>query len=840
MSNRSGNSYAITVIAPLRRGFFATHFWRFWLAGIVFPQVRRTVWMMQLPFLSRTMKREVIGGWWLPLIIAGAMTYVVGSAADAGPVGFAVAAASFAAVFLAGFPLRVSLGLLPLALILAWLTQLLSGVETGASAVWGAVFAVAPYALAAIVMAPLLLLVFWPSTRYQEHLYELGFLHSGQWFIVRPRDLRAADPQAAQRVHRWSLWFSANFNGPWDPYIEAFSNFIPGGLNLLYRPIDGFPLASPFYPFNRWIRFNQHTAAHYYSAYGVHTTRDVRGALTFAGALREFVGRRASWSTDAFNVTDDERMRTDFGRLLRVLHRDPAALHASDKPRPTRNQFPRVTAGGFWRRGVARRNQSGQAYSLNVLTEIAPGDRHRVEDLLASLSEGGTSPFAELRRVHNARFVILSDVRHQARPTLGRRLAFPLDGPLGLQALSNHPHEIEEDFLSGPRLFFSCTFDGENTQPGAQTESSRDDGGVGSFLDQLSTLHWCTHCQRGFTYEGACPTTFAPVDGFAVRAADLETFTELRVVERVDGCRRSTIPIQEGQCAVISRGERMPDGADRVVPLASATRVGYGRLSRPHANGHHTARQNGHRVATVRGYAVEHDVVRLDPMLFIAGDGLGPVSGLQAGQNRWRMVSADEPLPEGTDSIVTPDEVLRVRGHEFIRVNGPRADVAPDSARGHHVIRLVDEIWCGTGGGFTEDRFPRFIRDHQIHNSTFFLDSPNPLSDRTFTMNEIRRALRVQDDVVRFTDSLQRCSANIADDYVSALAWVLARMMGLDGSGRPMDQVDLLAFLDIVDGPEELAAAALRAFFRERPRGRHHPLRSMRAAGDAIPAGAAR
>ena len=83
-----------------------------------------------------------------------------------------------------------------------------------------------------------------------------------------------------------------------------------------------------------------------------------------------------------------------------------------------------------------RRNVSGQAYALTVLTPILAGHEDALAAHLDALPEGGDGPLARVPGTHLGRWVVIDDVKHQGH---GQR---------------------RRDALRESRLLFTSNFDG--------------------------------------------------------------------------------------------------------------------------------------------------------------------------------------------------------------------------------------------------------------------------------------------------------------------------------------------------------------------------------------------
>ena len=62
------------------------------------------------------------------------------------------------------------------------------------------------------------------------------------------------------------MLFCSNFNGTWDQYIDAFSDGIPGGLDLFWYSSTKYPHSIPITPFKELHPANQIDTNYYYNA----------------------------------------------------------------------------------------------------------------------------------------------------------------------------------------------------------------------------------------------------------------------------------------------------------------------------------------------------------------------------------------------------------------------------------------------------------------------------------------------------------------------------------------------------------------------------------------------
>ena len=132
-------------------------------------------------------------------------------------------------------------------------------------------------------------------------LITLSLIHYARWIII-PRTafphLDASQPR--EDLHYDYMIFQSNFNGSWAQYVDSFTFAIPAGLDLFWKWNVRYPKSVPLTPFHDYIRHNQIDTCHYYSAYPMAASNDVKSAHMLKQALREFDKRSSDRSGDEF------------------------------------------------------------------------------------------------------------------------------------------------------------------------------------------------------------------------------------------------------------------------------------------------------------------------------------------------------------------------------------------------------------------------------------------------------------------------------------------------------------------------------------------------------------
>jgi hypothetical protein len=162
----------------------------------------------------------------------------------------------------------------------------------------------------------------WPFSAKLEGLLELSFIHFARWVIV-PKDglPHLSDEQPREELAYDYLYFSSNYNGQWDQYIDAFSDVVSVGLDGMWTGSLNWVPATYVAGLKRYIRYHQikqgvEPTDHYYCAYPEATTTDIKSALALCDALVAFRGASiAGEADDAFMA----RFRALLGRIQLYL-----------------------------------------------------------------------------------------------------------------------------------------------------------------------------------------------------------------------------------------------------------------------------------------------------------------------------------------------------------------------------------------------------------------------------------------------------------------------------------------------------------------------------------------
>lgn len=160
--------------------------------------------------------------------------------------------------------------------------------------------------------------IFWialkvPSTL--SGLVTLSLIHYARWVIIGKNQFPHLHESQPREDLKYSyMMFFSNFNGSWDQYVDSFTFAIPGGLDMFWKWNIRYPKSVPLTPFHKYIQYNQIETQHYYNAYPLAASNDVKSAKAVKTALMAFDKYAASGS--------DADFMKRYRALLRGLQHD--------------------------------------------------------------------------------------------------------------------------------------------------------------------------------------------------------------------------------------------------------------------------------------------------------------------------------------------------------------------------------------------------------------------------------------------------------------------------------------------------------------------------------------
>ena len=169
-------------------------------------------------------------------------------------------------------------------------------------------------------------------------LLTLSLIHYARWVVIKPNQFPHLDPSQPKEDLKYSyMIFESNFNGSWEQYVDSFHSCIPSGLDLLWFKNVGFPKSSPLTPFYKYINHNQIWTGHYYSAYPMAASNDVKAGAKVMNHLQKLGKKAASVSAEEFQQSYNE-MLLELQHSISEMNPSPIVSLSAEKVEERRNQ----------------------------------------------------------------------------------------------------------------------------------------------------------------------------------------------------------------------------------------------------------------------------------------------------------------------------------------------------------------------------------------------------------------------------------------------------------------------------------------------------------------------
>ncbi len=166
-------------------------------------------------------------------------------------------------------------------------------------------------------------LIFWAAVKIPstlKGLITLSLIHYARWVIIGKDQFPHLDPKQPKEDLKYSyMLFFSNFNGSWDQYVDSFTFSIPGGLDMFWKWNIRYSKSVALTPFHDYIQYNQIESIHYYNAYPLAASNDVKSAKAVKSALLAFDQKSQTLS--------DAEFLKDYNALLRGLQHDLGDMH---------------------------------------------------------------------------------------------------------------------------------------------------------------------------------------------------------------------------------------------------------------------------------------------------------------------------------------------------------------------------------------------------------------------------------------------------------------------------------------------------------------------------------
>jgi hypothetical protein len=190
-------------------------------------------------------------------------------------------------------------------------------------------------------------LYFWGSVKFPKFiagLLTLSLIHYARWVILKPSQFPRLSPEQPKEDLKYNyMVFFSNFNGSWDQYVDSFSSAIPQGLDKYWAYNIKYPKSVPMLPFHRYITSNQLWTDHYYNAYPMASSNDVKAGKRVKDTMRSFIGNVQN--------SDPDEFQQKYNTLLIALQHDISQMG----PNPVVSLSASAVEHRLAKEGVARK-----------------------------------------------------------------------------------------------------------------------------------------------------------------------------------------------------------------------------------------------------------------------------------------------------------------------------------------------------------------------------------------------------------------------------------------------------------------------------------------------------
>ncbi len=174
-------------------------------------------------------------------------------------------------------------------------------------------------------------------------LATLSLIHYARWAVIgRKQFPHLSKEQPRENLNYNYMLFFSNFNGSWEQYVDSFHKAIPSGLDLLWRNNVKYPKSVPLQPFHAYINFNQMWTSHYYSAYPIAASNDVKSAKKVRKELTGLAEKMDDLSDNEFKEAYED-MLLDLQHHISTMEDTPVISLASQAVKNRRNKYKAKT-----------------------------------------------------------------------------------------------------------------------------------------------------------------------------------------------------------------------------------------------------------------------------------------------------------------------------------------------------------------------------------------------------------------------------------------------------------------------------------------------------------------
>lgn len=207
-------------------------------------------------------------------------------------------------------------------------------------------------------------------------LATLSLIHYARWVIIPRKAFPHLDEsQPKEELHYDYMIFFSNFNGSWAQYVDSFTFAIPAGLDLFWKWNVRYPKSVPLTPFHDYIRHNQIDTCHYYNAYPMAASNDVKSAIVLRRALCTFKAESSGKSPEAF-MADYHALLNSMQAHLGEMHPTPVVSMAAQAVKDRHAGEPETGVGYTFANDASGAASPGSTAAHGTRQDPMPIEEH--------------------------------------------------------------------------------------------------------------------------------------------------------------------------------------------------------------------------------------------------------------------------------------------------------------------------------------------------------------------------------------------------------------------------------------------------------------------------------
>ncbi len=139
----------------------------------------------------------------------------------------------------------------------------------------------------------------------KSHITQFPFMYFLRWSIIDQTLPYNGPPQAREKLRYRYLFFQADFDGPWEEYVDAFAYVIPNDLRFVWGTGPAYPAPPPAATLRKYIARNNFANGHFYCGYPEASAGTVLSVVDLKRRFEPFARSAAAMTPEEFRAAYD-------------------------------------------------------------------------------------------------------------------------------------------------------------------------------------------------------------------------------------------------------------------------------------------------------------------------------------------------------------------------------------------------------------------------------------------------------------------------------------------------------------------------------------------------------